>query len=455
MTLKFSYPNVLALSCLWVCLLAGASPVAAQQMDRIVAVVDEEVVLQSEVQEQYNYLLNAGQRDDGTLFCRVMENMLMEKLLLARARIDSLVVSDDQVDGELNRRIEMMIRRVGSQEALEAQLSQSVVQLKLEQRPAVREQLLIEQMRGNIFSGITVTPSEVREFYAQIPRDSLPLLPAEVEISQIVIKPMASDSNKAAARRKLAGILAEIRGGSITFEEAARRYSQDRGSAEQSGSLGEVSRTDVVPEFAEAVFNLQPNQISDVFESPFGYHIALLHRRVGDKVSCSHILIKPVIDGADEARARQRLIDLRTRIEAGELTFEAAARDFSDDRRTKDGGGMLTDPVSDSYRIPLDQLDADMYLKIDGMQAGQISEPLEMLYQDIELVRAYQLVWLRRRIPPHRASLETDYEKFYNAAKQAKQAEFLESWLQRARRQIYVQIKENNCQQELTSWTQP
>jgi peptidyl-prolyl cis-trans isomerase SurA len=424
-------------------------------MDRIVAVVDDEVVLQSEVQEQYNYLLQAGQRDDGTLFCRVMENLLVEKLLLARARIDSLTVSDDQVNSELNRRIELMVRRVGSAEALETQLGQTLAQLKLEQRPMVREQLLTEQMRSKIFSGITVTPSEVREFFNQIPRDSLPLLPAEVEISQIIIKPTPSDSNKAAARRRLAGILADIKAGTITFAEAARRYSQDRGSAEQSGSLGELSRSDVVPEFAEAVFNLQPNQISDVFESPFGYHIALLHGRTGDKVRVSHILIKPVIDGADEARARQRLAALRARIVAGEITFEAAARDNSDDRRTRDGGGMLTDPVSDSYRIPLDQLDADMYLKIDGMRPGDISQPLDMLYQDVELVRAFQLVWLRKRIPPHRASLETDYEKFYNAAKQAKQAEHLENWLKRTRRQIYVQIKENSCQQELTEWLQP
>jgi peptidyl-prolyl cis-trans isomerase SurA len=316
----------------------------------------------------------------------------------------------------------------------------------------VEEQLLVQQQQNKIYGRIQVTPQMVRDFYAQIPTDSLPYLPAEVEISQIILKPTPSETNKQAARARLAGILADVKAGTITFQDAARRFSQDRGSAEQAGFLGQLTRGDVVPEFAAEVFNLQPNQLSDVFESPFGFHVALLHKREGDIVTVSHILIKPIVDTQDEQRCRERLAQIRTEIEAGRISFEEAARQYSEDRRTKDAGGQMSDQVSGSYRIPIDQLDADLYLKLDQLQEGQVSEPLEVLFQDLQLTRAYQLVYLRKRYQPHRASLESDYEKFYNATKQAQQAQALEDWLQRNRRTIYHQIKAEQCRQALQGW---
>lgn len=423
-----------------------------QVVDKIVAVVDETVILQSEVQYQVQYLKQNEQRDDGTLYCRVLENMIMDKMLLSKAKLDSVEISEDQVDAELSRRIEMMARRVGGAEALEEQLGTSIVELRVEQRPQIREQLLIDQQKQKIFSNINVTPKEVQDFFNQIPKDSLPYLPAEVEISQIILIPKPSEQSKNKTRERLAEVLAEILSGEISFSAAAEKYSQDPGSRKQGGFLGEMNREDFVPEFAEVVFNMEEGQISEVFETRFGFHIAKLHKRVGQQATVSHVLLKAPVDSEDEEETLQQLRELRQQIKDGEISFAIAARENSEDVRTKDNGGMVEDPVSGSYQIPLDQLDADLYLQIDQMKPGEISEPHDMIYQGMQLVKAYRIIWLRDQHLPHRASLESDYQKFYQAAKQAKQAEKLQRWLANARDQIYIELREPACEQALADW---
>ena len=216
--------------------------------------------------------------------------------------------------------------------------------------------------------------------------------------------------------------------------------------------MGEISRTSVVPAFANAVYNLKEGQISNVFESRFGFHIALLHKRMGDRLAVSHILMRAPIGPKDEAKAKKKLVAIRKKIEAGEVTFAKAAAEYSDDKATKDIGGMVSDPQSGSYRIPLDQLDVDLYLAIDEMEVGDISEPIEVYEQGQKIEKAFMIVYLRKRHPPHRASLETDYQKFSQAATQAKQSEALQDWFNNAKKQVYIEIKHEGCEQALQNW---
>ncbi len=427
---------------------------AAQPLDRVLAVVEEDVILLSDLQSQYHYYLNNGQKDDGTLACRIFETLLTSRMLLAKARLDSLTVGEDQINAELNRRINVIVSQLGSVEKLEEIYKKSVLEIKLELKKNIEEELLIEEQRQKIIAGINVTPKEVKDFFHSIPKDSLPDVGATVEISHISMRPQPSEASKKEARSDLEKILSDIKAKKISFEEAAKKYSHDAASAKQFGFLGEFGRGDMVPEFEEVVFNLAPDQVSPVFESPYGFHIVKLLSRSGDRVKASHILIRPRIDEADEKKVEKRLAEIRELILSDSLKFHEAARRYSDDVRTKDNGGIIANNAGET-RIPFDQLDADLYFKVDKMKPGDISEPLPYIAQEGELVRAYHLVYLRKRHAPHRANYKDDYQMFQKAALQAKQAEELEKWLVKNRKQIYLDVRFDECAQAIQDWYTP
>lgn len=428
--------------------LAAGAWVQAQPVDRIMAIVDNEIILLSDLNGQYDYAVKNGQKDDGTLRCAIFEQALMSKLLLSKAKSDSLKVSDDQVEGEMKRRVDGMAAQLGSIQELEKVYRKSLPEIKVDLRTSIRDQLLIDQQRQKIFDAITATPKEVKEFFNKIPKDSLPYLPAEVELSHIMVKPVPSEASKAEAKKRLQDIREQIIAGQMKFEQMARFYGMD-GTAQQDGFLGEFGRGMMTPEFEEVVYTLNEGGVSEVFETPFGYHIAKLHKKLGDRVTASHILIIPKILPDDETAAMEKLTRLKKRILADSINFELAANDFSEDKRTKDNGGVFLSNSGET-RIPLDQLDADLYFKIDQMKVGEISDPVE--YRRPGEGKAFHIVKLRARIPPHLASLKDDYQKFQNACVQAKQAEAMEKWLKKSRTQVFIEIKDNDCSQALQNW---
>lgn len=439
----------------WVTLLGltvGYQNITAQTVDKIIAIVDEDIILDSELNSQYQYFIKNGQTDDGTLRCSIFENLLISKLLLSKARMDSLKVSNDQVENELNRRIAVLVRQFGSEEELEKFNKKTIVEFRIELRPKIREQLLIDQMKAKITESVTVTPKEIRDFFNIQPKDSLPFLPAEVEISHIVIKPKPSQAKIQETIDQLKEIRSQILLGKMRFEEMASYYSEDPGSKREGGMLGEFGRGQMVPEFEEVVYNLREGEISEPFPTPFGYHIIKLHKKIGDRVVASHILIKPRLDDEAEARSETKLDSIRKLILRDSISFESAAAKFSDDRSSKDNGGFLTNTTGE-IRIPIDQLDADLYLKIDKLKINEVSEPLEYYYQDNgESIKAYHIIKLRAKHPPHKANLKDDYTKFQQAALQAKQAAELEKWFQNAKQQVFIEIKDDRCKQALQNW---
>jgi len=363
-----------------------------------------------------------------------------------------LIVPADQVDKELDRRMAYMVQQLGSIQEIERIYKKSMLELKRDLRSDIEAQLQAEQQKNKIFSDVKVTPREVKDFFNQIPKDSLPFVPAEVQISHIVLKPQHSEASKNEARTYLEGIRSKILKGEQTFAQMARLYSQDLGSAQQGGSLGEFGRGEMVPEFEDMLYSMTEGAVSTVFQTQYGYHIILLESRVGDRMRASHILIRPQIKPEDEQKVVERLKELRTIVLEDSLTFEKAATLYSQDQATKDNGGTILGSNGDSH-ISLDQLDADLYFKIDRMKEGEISEPMELISaQSSGMGKSYHLVKLKKRLPPHVANMQDDYLKFQNFALQKKQSTALKSWFEKAKKQVYIDIKYTECSEVLQHW---
>ncbi len=423
------------------------------RLEGIAATVGDEVILHSQVEQQYAYLKQNGYNDEGGLFCEVLEQFIIQKLLVARAKLDSLSVTDAQVEQELGRRLDILAGQLGSMEAIQEIYGKPIPLLKAELREEIREQLLAEEMRRKITEKVQVTPKQVKEFFRQIPPDSLPYLPAEVELSQIVFYVKPSPEEKAQACERLEAIRQEILSGRMEFAAAARAFSQDLGSARQGGSLGEFTRGRMVPEFERMAFSVPVGEVSPVFETPFGFHILLVEKRVGNKVEARHILIQPSITQKDVERAKVELERLRAQILRDSISFTRAAIEFSEDVETRQMGGRLVDRETGKYRIPLDALDAELYFIVDKLKPGQVSEVMEWVTPGGR--KAVRIVWLMKRYPPHRASLELDYDRFAEAALQVERQRVIEKWLERARRNVPIEVREDRCQEALKTWTLP
>jgi peptidyl-prolyl cis-trans isomerase SurA len=421
----------------------------AQVIDKVIAVLDDNIILQSDLENQYIYQISNSAKDDGTLRCQILESILTNKLLLSKAKLDSLTVADDQVEQELNRRIANFIQYFGSQEKLEEEYKKSLVEIKVELRPDVRELLLVEQQKSKITADVTITPKEVKEFFSKIPKDSIPYLPAEVIINQIVVKPPYSEKNKKAAKTKLEGIHKQIQSGKSDFQEMAKLYSMD-GSGKQGGYLGEFGRGQMVPEFEAMAFSMKEGDLSKVFETEFGYHIIQLHKRMGDRISASHILIKPIRDEEDDSVAIRKLVSVKSMVKTDTISFQKAATIYSEDKMTRDCGGCIINPQTGESRIPIDQLDADLFFKIDRLKEKEISEPMPYFLADG--TKGYHIVLLQKKFPPHAANISQDYQKIQTAALQEKQSRAMEEWFITARKQVFIDIKENECLSALKYW---
>lgn len=424
-------------------------PAKAQLVDGIVGIVGEEVILKSDVESQHAYMIANGEKDDGTLRCQVMEKLVIEKLLLNKAQQDSIEVTDGEIEDELNRRIDYFISGYGGVDKLEAVYQKPLVEIKEELRPEIKSQILIQRMREKVLGDITVTPREVRKFFNDIPKDSLPLLPAEVELYHLAIQPKASASSKKDTKERLVDIRTKIVNGA-DFAEMAKKYSEDFGSAKLGGRLGEFGRGRMVPEFEEVAFKMDEGKVSEVFESQYGFHIIKLNKRTGEMVDASHILLIPKRTTADDSAAVKRLEEIKELIEDDSLTFQQASLEFSDDEATKSNGGAIKNPQNGEFRIPHDMLDADFFFKVDRMKEGDITEPMEWIQPDG--TRAFHMLYLKKKIPPHTANLDEDYQKIMAAATQAKQGEKLEKWFESAKENIYIEIKDKDCQSALINW---
>ena len=427
-----------------------------QILDRIVAVIGDKIILSSQVEDNYNYYIINGQKDDGTLKCSILENLILDKLMLNKAELDSIVVSESQVDSEVDRRVQFTLQQMnGSTEEFENIYGKPVLQFKEDIHEEVKEQLLINRQKSTIFEEATITPREVKEFFATIPKDSLGLLPAEIQLNHIVINVPWSEESKDVARKELLEYRRQIMEDGKDFSDLAKRYSEDPGSRVNGGSLGQFGRGMMVAKFEEVVYSMREGDISDVVETEFGFHIIQLHKRQGELVEASHILRKPKPSLEGDSVVLAKFGEIQELIEIDSLTFEEAAIVYSEDRASKDCGGCITNPKAPGeLDVPLDALPADMYFKVESMAAGEVSPPLKIDETSGQTGRpAYHVIFVKKKIPPHAPNLKDDYKTIYNAALRARQGEILDAWVESAKKNIYIDIKPNECSNALKNWT--
>ncbi|WP_425422185.1 peptidylprolyl isomerase [Phaeodactylibacter xiamenensis] len=422
-------------------------------IDKVVATVGGELVLLSEVEEQRALMASQQSNLPDDIRCDIMDQIMANKLLLNQSKLDSIMVSDEEVEVQLDARIERILGFMNNDvNQFEEYYGQSINEVKAQFREDLKNQLLVERMRGNIMASVTVTPSEVKTFFNSIPKDSLPYFNSEVEIGEIVYKPKVNKEERERAVNLLEELRERIVEGGESFAELAGKYSDD-GSARAGGDLGWAKRGRYVPEFEAAAFRLEKDEISPVIESEFGFHIIQMLERRGNSIRVRHILIKPDITDADLELARNRLDSVRHLVMNDSISFSLAVKRFgNEDQQSYNNDGRMVNPATGNTFFEIGDLDPDIYFTVDTMDVGEISAPF--MFRDPTGERYFRVVQLQSRSSPHKADLRKDYSKIQMAAIEAKKSEFISDWVGDKVGSTYIDIDPifNGCP-VLRKWT--
>lgn len=425
---------------LFLIMLASAQAEAQPKLiDEIVAVVGAEIVLYSDIQIQKNQIKAQGYKGELT-DCDVLEEILFEKIMLNQAKVDSLEVSDEMVEGELNKRIEVFVRQIGSIEALEKYYGKSISQIREEFFDALKDQLLVQRMESEIGSDMNVTPSDVQNFFNAIPKDSLPFINASVEMAMIAKFPKPSVEEVERVRNRLRSFKEAVEKGQDEFETLAALYSDDPGSASRGGNLGLKPRGTWVPEFDAIAFSLKEGEISAPFKTDYGYHIMQLLEMRGQLYNANHILMVPKISSDGLTTAREELDSIRTLILRDSVSFALAAARFSDHERSKNQNGAMVNPQTGSTIYEMDELDPTVFLTIDTLKKGGLSKPV--FFEDVSREKGYRIIKLVNRTNPHRANLSDDYQILQRMASEKYRAENMDRWMRRRINETYIKLNE-------------
>lgn len=421
-----------------------------KKLDQIVAVVNDHIILKSDVdQEVQQYLMQLQQQGNQQvsfseeIWYTVLENVMDRYVMLDQAKRDSIVVSDEMVDQQINQRINSFVQQVGSEQALEEQMGQSIVQIRADLRENYREQMVVQQFQQRKRNSVSITRPEVEEYFNKIPQDSLPTIPEQVAISQIVSVPPALQDARTQARELAEQLRDSVLNHGKTIEEMAAKYS-DGPSASSDGKLPMMSLDDFVAEYSAAASALDPGEISQVVETSFGFHVIRLNKRQGDQIDTNHILIEVDEESYDDQAAIDELKQIRdTVLSKEDVTFAQMARKHSDDPNTAPQGGRVLNPQSGERLITLEQLDPALYRIVLLLnEEGDISEPKSFtMGEENESQRAFRIVRLDRRIEEHRANLKQDYNRIKQVALQEKQAKHMRKLLSKLRDKMYVEYK--------------
>ena len=429
-------------------LISVFSSQAQETLDKIVAVVGDKIILKSEID---NALLEMSkdipEGGEDQFRCDMMQQFLIQKVMIEQAERDSVIVSDDEIEGQLNNRIRYFVSQFGSEEKLEEMAGKSVYQLKDEYRQMFRDRLTSDRMQQSILSNVKITPIEVKSFYDKIPSDSLPFFPSMLEVGQIVFKPNVNKEVEAYAIAKLEEIRADIISGKVSFDIMAGIHSQDPGSKDNGGDLGVQGRDDLVPEFAAAAFRLQNGEISPIVKTKFGFHIVQMVNRQGEKAELRHILIKPLITADMVKETLSKADSVRANLIAGKMRFSEAVAKYTTDDQTKITGGMFTDPQTNGSMVTPDLLDPSVALLTHDMKPGEFSKPEE--FTDPQTGdRLVRIIYLKNRTEPHRANLREDYSRIQMVALEQKKTDVLQKWIKDKLANFYIQIDDtfSNCE---------
>lgn len=408
-------------------------------IDKVIAQVGSELILLSDMETEYNYMKSMNQAAGEDAKCMILEQIMAQKLLIDQAKIDSIEVSDDQIDGQLDLRMDAILRQMGGDEDLFKQYyGKTVAEMKQVYRDDVKNKLLAESMQQQLMNNINITPTEVVDFYNSIPADSLPYFNSEVEISQIIVAPQINETEKKKAHDKAIEIKEKINKGE-DFEELAKQFSDDPGSAAKGGDLGWVKRGSLVPKFEAVAYGLKKNEISDIVETEFGFHIIQLLERRGNNIHSRHILIKPKLTTEDLNKAKETLDSVRSLLVADSLSFEVAVKKFSDPKSMSfNNNGRMTNPVTQTTFFEMKDLPPDIYFAIESLKPNDITETLETTSETGDT--RYQLIKIITKTEPHRANLKEDYSRIQNFAKAGKKNEYINNWIEGKIKSTYIKV---------------
>lgn len=407
-------------------------------IDQIVAIVGKNIILESEIEAQHlQYRMQQDiQGSEETVKCQILEDLLYQKLLLNQAQVDSIEITDSEVEQSMDQRLRYFIGQIGSAEKLEEYYNKSILEIKEEMREPIREQMMVERAQQEITGNVSITPSEVKQFYKNMPKDSIPRINSEVEIGQIVKMPKVGIEVKSEIRTKMENIRNRVLEGE-SFKTMAILYSEDPGSAKKGGEIGLAGRGELYPEFEAVAFKLDEGEISDIVETKAGFHIIQLIDRKGDYVNVRHILLRIKPSPYELMEAQAYLDSIADIIQQDSLSFEEAAMKFSDDP-SKNNGGLIVNPMTGTTKFQTDQIDPQLFFVIDKLEVGELSEPV--LFENEEGKQGYRILYLKNRTEPHIANLKDDYNVIQEWALSKKKSEVVDEWVKEKIGNAYIKI---------------
>ena len=411
-------------------------------LDKVISKVGSEYILLSELEGQFAYVKESNPALEEDAKCEMMENLIAQKIIVYQARLDSIQVSDEELDGQLTYRFESILRQMNGDEAFfKDYYGATINEMKERYKDEQKQQILSERMQQKLISEVNITPGEVKEFFDQFPTDSLPYLNSEVEVSELVYLPVVNEEERLKALDRIKEIQKELNSESADFAEIAKKYSQDPGSAKRGGDLGFAKRGTFVPAFEAAAYDLKVGMMTDIVESKFGFHIIQLIERRGNTINTRHILIKPNITSADNDLAKAKLEEIKNEIEIDSITFERAVKKYGDkDTPSFSNSGRMKNPTTQNTFFETNQLEADIYLEIIDIEVGGISNVMEVLTPTGE--SSFRIVQLKSLTKPHRANLKEDYDKISKFAKESKKSQYFNNWVTEKLKTTYISVDE-------------
>lgn len=423
-------------------------------IDEVVWVVGDEAILKSDVESQRLQALYQGQKFNGDPYCVIPEQIAVQKLFLHQAELDSIIVTDNDIISTVDRQINYMIAQLGSKEKLEEYFGKPLSKIREEQREIAREERTIDMMKESLLENVTVTPAEVRAYFKNVPSDSMVMIPAEVEVELITIEPEYDPQEIEEIKSRLREYTDRVHKGE-RFSTLAVLYSECA-SAKDGGELGFKGKGEYVPEFANVAFNLtDPTKVSRIVETQFGFHIIQLIEKRGDRINCRHILLRPHISATEKNKAMLRLDSIADAIRNDKVSFKNATRLYSQDKDTRNNGGLLINPYTGTSRFQMEQLPQEIGKLVYNMNVGEISEPFTMVDTRENRNREIcAIVRVKSKTKAHPASVTEDFIQLKDIVLQHKKEKIIEDWIREKQQEIYVRIKENwrSCEFMYPGW---
>ncbi len=423
-------------------------------IDEVIWVVGDEAILRSEVEEERLRAQYEGQPINGDPYCVIPEQLAVQKLFLHQAIIDSVEANESSVSHQVDMRLNYYINQIGSKEKMEEYFRKTSTEIREEMMTTVRNQMIIQQMQQKLTADIKPTPAEIRRYYNALPMDSLPMMPAQVEVQILSFEPPVPVEETERVKSRLREFTERVQSGKADFSMLARLYSEDTESAKRGGELGFVGRGQLVPEFADVAFNLNdPKRVSRIVQTEYGYHIIQLIEKKGERINCRHILMRPRISATDKVNALQRLDSIRQRIIADSLLFEQAVIRFSQDKNTVMNAGLMINPNTGSSRFEYQDLAPEIAKQIYNLKEGDVSQPFVMMDQTKNR-EVCAIVRVKKKTDIHRANLTDDFQEIKGMLERKLSAEFIHDWILKKQKTTFVQIDPEwrNCDFEFPGW---